>query len=464
MTRNSVREMTFGRRVIYASGELGVALTPAMVVGWLMYFYLGRTDGDGGKTVLVPYLAFAAINMLGRIIDGFADPLIGFFSDRTRSRHGRRRPWILIGAPFLSLFGIMLWYPPDSAASWLNIIWLAIGLGGFWVSFTVVVAPYISLLPEISRDDRERVELSIYMSSADIIGMLMATVGIGLLIKAAAGGLRLGPLAFGDGYKLAAWLLAIVSLLSFWLVVLGTREKPDSKAKRVPFDFFEAFSRCWSNPSFSPYLISIAFFRMSIDLLLAMIPFLVTIVMGYGEHVAGYLQGGIILLAVPLVAALYPLAERLTKRRVFLVSQFVMGAVLFMLVTVRDLPFFGWLVNAAVGGMLSDSEVMMAHVVVLFLPALLPIAVLFAIPRPMMADVIDMDTRLTGYRREAMYVGLESFVTKLAAGLAGVFGPAMLAIFGDTTASPWGILLIGPLCGFFLLASGFVFRYYPINK
>ncbi len=462
------RELRLFQRILYATGEMGVTLSPSIIVGWLLYFYTGQTDAAGNKVYLVGYGAFAAINFIGRLVDSVADPFVGYMSDRHNTRWGRRIPWVFFGAPFLTLFSILLWYPPADPGAWQNIAWLIFGLSGFWFFYTAVVAPYLSLLPEITMHNEERIETSTYMGYFDVAGMLIATVAIGFFIERFSNGVKIGPIQFPDGYKFAAYLFGIAMMLCFWLSILKVREKPHSAAKEVPYKFWEAFGHCLSNPAFLPYVVSVSFFRVAIDMLVAIIPFMVTVVIGYGEAAAGILQGAITLLSLPLFVLVYKLSAKHGKKKIYLLSQLMFALMLPLLVSMKAFPVFGWLGNWIVVNLgypaLSESVIILTHVSILFLFATFPIATIFVLPRALFADIVDLDASRTGYRREAMYNGMEGLITKFAAGLATVIAPMMLKYFGDTPDHPGGIILIGPVAGVLLFAGWVAFKYYPIEK
>lgn len=461
MTDAGKKELSLLQRVLYSSGEMGVTLSPAIIVSWLLYFYTGRVDEAGNKIYLVGYSAFAALNFFGRIADSFYDPLIGYISDRSRSRWGRRLPWVIIGAPFLTFFYIALWYPPAAPGAWPNIVWLGLGLTGFWFFYTATVAPYLSLLPEVTANNDERIEISSYMAYGDVAGMMVATVLLGLMIAAGeSGGLWLFP----DGYKCGAWIIGLGMMICFWIAVAKVREKPHHTGKEVPFKFWEACRHCLRNPAFLPYVIAVSFFRLAADLLVAMIPFMVTVIMGFKEDVAGYLQGGIVVAALPLFPIVYKASAKYGKKKIFRSSQIVFILMLPLLATMKHFPIFGWAANLISGGGMSAGAISLFHVSALFLVAAYPISVLFVLPRAVLTDIIDLDAEHTGYRREAMYNGMEGLLTKFAAGIATIVAPMLLAFGGDTADRPWGILLTGPIAGFFLVLGYLSFRYYPIRK
>jgi GPH family glycoside/pentoside/hexuronide:cation symporter len=152
-------------KLIYGSGDTGFSLTTTIVAA---YFAVFLTDVVG----MAPAVAAAAI-FIGRSWDYVNDPLIGYISDRTRSRWGRRRPFLLFGAlPFALAFTLMWWKPPFHGfglAAWYAGAYLL-----FDTAATFVYMPYFALTPELTSDYDERTSLTSYRMFFSILGSLAA--------------------------------------------------------------------------------------------------------------------------------------------------------------------------------------------------------------------------------------------------------------------------------------------------
>lgn len=460
--------LNFWQKFSYSFGNVGTNLAPGLVVGWMIYFYTGRPVSEGSEQsiLLVTAGTIAFLNFLGRIVDSLADPLVGYLSDKWQTRWGRRIPWVVVGAPFLSAFLIMMWFPPDDHPTLLNAIWLGVSLSGIWFFYTAVVAPYLSMLPEITPYNNERVVLSTYMSYADVVGMLLASIVVGMLFDHFAGGLTIGPIVLADGYKVGGVIISIMMLFCFWFSVIWVREKPMEQLKPVKFSFLTAARECTKNPAFWPYILTVSFLRLGIDVLVAIIPFMVVRLMGFGEGIAGALQGTIIIVA----ALFFPLtahwANKYGKKKVFSVALIWFALQIPFLALALHFPFVGYVASGVAGLfgiVMSHGQIMFAHCVGLFLLLFFPVSAAIVLPRPIYADIMDLDEKLTGYRREAMYNGMEGLITKFAAGLAGAMVPLMVQYLGGTPSHPWGILSAGPFCGFFMLLGWWTFRKHPIH-
>jgi len=92
------------------------------------------------------------------------------------------------------------------------------------------------------------------------------------------------------------------------------------------------------------------------------------------------------------------------------------------------------------------------------------LAVGLVVPRAILADIMDLDTQRTGYRREAMYNGMEGLLQKIAGGLALMVQGFLFSSFGYSTEKPWGIVLTGAVAAFMAVVGIVSFKFYPIQK
>ena len=149
------------------------------------------------------------------IFDIITDPIVGYLSDRTHSRWGRRVPWMVIGALILSGGIIGLFGVPQSLSLSGTIIWV----GGFFalatVGFTMVAIPYGATAGEMTQDPKER---------STMMGFRMAFASVGILL----GGAVIPQLAGGtrDGHFIAAIYVAPIIILSIWGSLWSTRTAP----------------------------------------------------------------------------------------------------------------------------------------------------------------------------------------------------------------------------------------------
>ena len=146
-TTDNSEKLSFWTKFVYGSGDLGTAISAALR-GFFLVFFL--TDVARIDPVWVGVLFFA-----NRFWDAINDPVVGWLSDRTHTRWGRRRPWLLFGAIPFGLAYFLLWLVPPFAQTGLIIYYFFVLLV-LDTTFTVVNVPYSALTPELTHDSDER--------------------------------------------------------------------------------------------------------------------------------------------------------------------------------------------------------------------------------------------------------------------------------------------------------------------
>ncbi|MFN2281308.1 MAG: MFS transporter, partial [Anaerolineales bacterium] len=142
------------RKLMYGAGDIGFSLT-STIMG--VYFLIFMTDVVG----LRPAIAGIPI-LVGKVWDFVNDPIFGYISDRTRTRWGRRRPFLLFGALPLALTFTMLWYRPPFESTTALVAYYSIAYLIFEASATMLYMPYFALTPELTSDYDERTSLTSY--------------------------------------------------------------------------------------------------------------------------------------------------------------------------------------------------------------------------------------------------------------------------------------------------------------
>ena len=122
--------------------------------------------------------------MLCRLWDAVADPIIGFWSDRTKSRLGRRRPWMLGAIPVLALTFIMVWLTPLELDETLRIAWVCVALFAFYSAHTAYMVPYQALGAELTRNHHDRSRIFGAWYAAFTAGTLVAFGGMQYVMTA----------------------------------------------------------------------------------------------------------------------------------------------------------------------------------------------------------------------------------------------------------------------------------------
>lgn len=166
--------------------------------------------------------ALGTIFLLERLWGVFADPLVGSLSDRTHSRFGRRRPWIVAGAGVFGLAAAALFFPPQGVSP----LYLGLALFTFYLGFSMVQIPYMAWSGEITGDYRERTRVATFTTVATSVALLVV-----MLLPALIDHLHLG----NDRLKLAAMGGVVVLTLApcAWLTLCSFSEPAVPAAPRA---------------------------------------------------------------------------------------------------------------------------------------------------------------------------------------------------------------------------------------
>lgn len=384
------------------------------VVGIPVYVYIPKfyTDVVGVEIAVLGYILFSV-----RIFDAVTDPAIGYMSDRTVSKVGRRRPYIAIGSLFVALTMYLLFNPPEGSAAF-ETIWFAGSIYALFLAWTIVVVPYESLGPEMTFDYNERTTLFGMRDGFLIAGTLVAASSP----AAVQWFFGLDGEAQGERSKFF-WISVIYAPLliaSCWWCTLAIKEKRQaikSHSGGIGLGLRDTFRN-------RPFMILLVAYTIS--------------------AIGNNLPATLILFYVEYVLQ-SPLADA------FLLLYFVTG-ILFLpgwiMIARRTGKKWAWLASMAVntgafiGVFFLGPGDEVAYGILVFLSGI-GFGATLALPSAIQADVIDYDELLTGERREGQYIGLWSISKKLAAAVGiGVSLPILgLVGYVPNAEQPESVLL-----------------------
>ena len=382
-------------RLAYGMPALALA-----VVGIPVYVYLPKFYSD----VVGIDIAVMGLILLGvRLFDAFSDPVIGMASDRTHSRFGRRRPYIILGGIGVAVAMLFLFIPPQTSGD--HTLWFGFWIFTLFVFWTLVTVPYEALGPEISFDYTERTTLFAVRDGLLIAGTLMAAAApaiVGALWGTA-------PSASGERQKFTwiAILYAPILVGTCAWCVYRVREQA-SQATSEQASMAGNWRAIWQN---RPFVILLAAYTISA--IGSNLP--ATLILYYVEYVLESSRADLFLLlylmtGVAFLPAWIAMARRIGKKNAWLLAMIVNTGV-FMGV------FF-----------LGPGDEMLYGLLVV--GSGLGFGASLALPSAIQADVIDYDELLTGGRREGRYIGLWSIAKKLAAAAGVGIGLTVLGSVG----------------------------------
>jgi GPH family glycoside/pentoside/hexuronide:cation symporter len=420
--------LPFADRVLYGLGSLGNATFFWSLSLWLIYFY---APPEGRGNALIPIAVVALARGVGGALEAFDDPLIGWWSDRSKSRWGRRIPFLLYGIPVLVISFWLLFTPPVGADPVIIAIYFFVILEIFYFANTIVGAPYEALQAEIATSSADRVSLGVWKVLFGNLGLVLAFVVSPQLIERLGFQTTMGILA-------AFAFVALYGML-FGLWRRGTLTRTTA-VEAVPISLVDSVRASLAHKPFRALASSFVLFSLGYNMLPVLMPYYVTVVHGSEEGEVSFFLAGVIatvMIALPLGSWA---ARRFGKRAVYAVS---------MVATGLYLLFLG---VAAFAPLLPGVSLLWQSRVTIWLSGL-GFAALFVFPGAMMADVIDDDASRSGQQRAAIYYGMFKTLEKMAQGGAAVLVGVLIQIFGGTQDRPFGLQLVLPVAGVLAIAG-----------
>jgi len=191
--------LSYRKKLGYAVGDLGISVS-YFAVGFFYMFYL--TDIVG----LSAYWAGLAV-FIGKLWDGVNDPLVGIFNDRFTTKQGRKRAFVLWGALPFALSFMFLWFIPTEASQLVKFTLATLSLLLYATTYSIVVVPYMSLVPVLSEEYDERTQITGLRAILATVGTIIGG-GLALWISSFENELLgLHSMALGFGLFTAASLL-----------------------------------------------------------------------------------------------------------------------------------------------------------------------------------------------------------------------------------------------------------------
>jgi GPH family glycoside/pentoside/hexuronide:cation symporter len=408
------------QRTLYASGSFGFNVLQQTMALWLVYFY--APPADSGRPEVIPLAALGLLLGVSRVLEALDDPLIGHWSDSTRSRWGRRLPFVVAGTPLLILSFVLLWFPPPAPLPWTAVA-LFVVLHVYSLAGTIVQQPHEAALAEIATTSRERVRVS---SLKVVFGLAGAAVGL------VASGIVAGAAGFGT----MGLLFGLLSGLSILLSASGLRRLPRSPVT-AGLSLWTALRLTATNGQFLVFVGSTLLFYLGLNLLTQAIPYYVTAVLGGDVGQVPLFTGLFSVVALAGVPLVNRHVARGTKARTFRLAMAALAVLLPGLAFAGTVPGPPPLVQGA-----------------LYIALIgLPLSALFVLPNPILSDVIDDDFLRSGMRRGGMYFAAAGTLNKVGFALSTVIFGLLLSTFGYAAADPLGVRLVGPIAGLATLAG-----------
>ena len=367
------------RILMYSAPMLGV-----FAANTLLNFYFLKFSTD---VLLVAPALIGTVLLAARVWDAVTDPAAGWLSDHTRSRLGRRRPWLLGSALPFGLSVYMLWSPPESLSSGQLSVWVGLAIFLFYTAYTAFRVPHMALGAELSRGYHDRTRVFGISQAFESLGMFVAAGALFFLENAEA------PREFARMLSIGIGVFACVLIV---LASLRLRERAEFQGRsgKSPMGTFRDVLK---NPHALMLMGAIFMEQLGFAALVALLPYISDYVILTPGDTAIYLFGavGSLLLSIPVWIAI---SRRIGKKQVWLWSIAAKIAIFAAMFTLGEGDGLGMAILSALFGAMQGCGSVVA-------PSL-------------KADVVDWDEARTGERKEGAYFATWNFMQKAAAGVA----------------------------------------------
>ena len=385
-------KLTLPVKLAYGAGDFGAGLTSQFLAFFLLIFL---TDVAGMRPVIA-----GSVLAVGKIWDAVNDPLVGMLSDRTKTRWGRRYPWIFLTAIPFGLSYFFIWIVPGFDNQWAQFAYYVAITTIFQVFFTTTNLPYTTLTAEMTQDYDERTSLTSFRLAFSVTGGILILVAAGVF-----GSLIEDPTR---RYMVLGIVGGVVSILSIYWCVFGTFGYSQAKAKAMGADLNEVadtpnesfFTQLRIVASNRPFLFVVGIYLFSwlaLQVTAAIIPYYAKYWMNVSESLPAVIVQVVTVVMMFVCAAL---SRKIGKKNLYFLGSGVWILVqiaLFFLQPDQANIMFGLCAIVGFG-----------------------VATAYVVPWSILPDVIELDELKTGRRREGTYYSFMTLLQKIGLAL-GLF-------------------------------------------
>jgi GPH family glycoside/pentoside/hexuronide:cation symporter len=403
-----------------AGGIIPIALfnIAGILVGLMGNISLGLSAFWLGVVLIIP-----------RLWDAVADPVIGHLSDNTRTRWGRRRPFLLVGGILVAVSFVVMWwipkaetvqrwFPTQSSYHWFQLGYILVTLTLFFTSVTIFEIPHSALGAEMTTDSHQRTRL---FGAKSFVGNLFAMSTPWLFVLASMERFR-GPHGNeADGMRYVSLMVAAILVpLSFWWFFTLREPGFEKAAQRAPTPFWQDMKRTIRNANFIHLTLTIFTLAMGFNFVQLLGSYIPIFYVFGGDKAAGAKLLGIngTVWAVTGLLAVFPLdwlSPRLGKRNTLVVAILAMALAQLSKVVCYN-P---------------------SHPFLIVIPTMLlscGMLFFFTLGSSMVGDICDEDELQTGSRAEGSYYSVFWWFIKMGSAFASLISGALivLTMFDET--------------------------------
>lgn len=438
------QRLPFKGLVFYGFGIFGWSLSINLISVMLLYVYLppqnaGMSNLVPQVTVFVVFNLIALVTAAGRLFDAVVDPLIANFSDRSNFRLGRRIPFMRAAAVPMAFFAILMFIPPYSTEHNFNVFWLALVQLGYYFFFGLYVIPYNALLAELGHFPNGKMHLSTAQSVGFILGVVFSTIApaiadfIQMLIPGMA---RLTAIQYAIG------IVNVVGAVAMLVPAFTIDEKKYCKPATASEPVLTSLRNAWRNHNFRVFAMADAAFFFSTAVITGGLLYYVKVLLNLPEAWGTPLMACMVVVTLCMYPVVNVLEKKYSKKKMMVMAFLALSLVFFGIYHLGRYPV--------------SPVVQVVALMVLF--GLFD-SFLGILPNTVVADIAEIDAKLTGQNKEGMYFGMRALFQKLGQ-TVGIMLFAMLTLYGKDPGHDLGLRLSGVVGGALcLFAAGVYTRY-----
>lgn len=442
------KKLSVGQKLGFGIFDLGGNMLFTLMSFWALKYL---TD-----TVGIAAAAAGMAVMIGKAWDAVTDPMMGYLSDRTISRWGRRRIYLLFGAVPMFLTMALFFTAPSYLPSSTHFLWAVVALMLLNTASTVINVPYSSLTPELTSDYNEQSSLNGYRFGCAVFGTIAGAAAVQPLVQIFARPGSPDPLKDSQGFSMMGIILGAVMALVTILTFFGTKEKKHTREDIPKEGFFTTYFGVFRNKPFVILLLTYALHMTGIS-------FLTTILSYYTENVLKRPEVTTIAMVILLVTAMLfipvsvQVSKKIGKKRTYQICfAIISSACIALYFAGHTLPlgfFYAVLLYAGIG-----------------------VGFSYVAPFAMVPDAIENEAAATGRRTEGSYYGMWTFISKLGTALAIFISGKVLSMggylehqSGELVSQPPEVfdairLVIGPLPMVVLAGAFILMQFYTLDE
>ncbi|MDL2228798.1 MFS transporter [Treponema sp. OttesenSCG-928-L16] len=429
------KKLTVKQKLGFGIYDLGGNLFFTAMGFWTLN-YLTDTAG------LAAGLAGTAL-MIGKLWDAVTDPVMGFISDRTITRWGRRRPYLLFGAIPMFITMWLFFTSPGTGNQTVLFTWAALTLMLLNTAYTVTNVPYSSLTPELTNDYHEQTSLNSYRFGAAVFGTLIGAAAVQPIVG-------MFPTK-RMGFSVAGAILGAVMTVTCLITFFGTKEKKHTKADLPKRGFLDTYKMVFRNRPFVILLCTYALHLIGINFLQGILVYYTKYIYNR-EGMTTLAMIALLLVAMVCIPISVFVSKHIGKKRTYQICFAVISSACVLIYFLGHILgpnfFLGLMVYAGIG-----------------------VGFSYVAPFAMVPEVIEFDAATSGERKEGAFYGMWTFVSKAGISFSAFISGIVLSLGGyiaDAVQTAGAVsairLLIGPIPAAVLIGAIILIQFYPLDE